>query len=91
MIAAMEGESVSAPCDSIRTPTPLPFPSEQFLQFLSDQPQAGKYFALGPRVIAVIDGAAYETVEGEVDAIPDRLDPSELGSQLLPAPATPSS
>ena len=49
---------------TLMTTTPLPFPSDIFLEFLNTQPEAGKYFALGLRVIVVIDGVAYETVEG---------------------------
>ncbi len=56
------------------TTTPLPFPSDEFLTFLTEQPEAAPYFGLGERVIVVIDGVAYETVEGEVETIPDRLD-----------------
>jgi hypothetical protein len=65
------------------TTTPLPFPSDLFLEFLTEQPDTGKYFALGPRVIVVIDGVAYETVEG---------DPAELSEpEPLPEPAQPES
>ncbi|MCB9079393.1 MAG: VWA domain-containing protein [Anaerolineaceae bacterium] len=58
---------------TLMTTTSLPFPSEEFLDFLTANPDAGQYFALGSNVIVVIDGAAYETVEGEVDEIPERL------------------
>jgi hypothetical protein len=59
--------------------TPLPFPSDLFLEFLAERPETGKYFALGPRVIVVIDGVAYETVEG---------DPADLSEpEPLPEPA----
>ncbi|MCB0197633.1 MAG: hypothetical protein KDJ65_37155, partial [Anaerolineae bacterium] len=57
--------------------TPLPFPSDAFLNFLTDNPDAGQYFALGSNVIVVIDGTAYETVEGEVDDVPERLEIDE--------------
>jgi PKD repeat protein len=40
----------------------LPFGSDAFFAFLSDHPQAGRYFAVGERVIVVVDGVAYETV-----------------------------
>jgi hypothetical protein len=42
--------------------TQLPFPSDLFLEFLNQHPEAGKFFALGPHVIVMIDGMAYETV-----------------------------
>ncbi len=59
---------------SLMRSTTLPFPSDLFLEFLIKHPAAGKYFALGPRVIVIIDGAAYETVEGEVGEIPEPID-----------------
>lgn len=48
------------------TPTALPFPSEQFFEFLNEHPETGKYFALGPQVIVILDGQAYETVPDDV-------------------------
>ncbi len=51
------------------TTTPLPFPSDLFLEFLGDHPAAGKYFALGERVIVVLDGVAYETFAGDTAEI----------------------
>ncbi|MEW5959160.1 MAG: VIT domain-containing protein, partial [Chloroflexota bacterium] len=64
------------------TPTALPFPSDLFLEFLVDHPDAGKYFALGERVIVVIDGVAYETVEGDPAALSE---PAPLPAPLAPA------
>jgi hypothetical protein len=66
------------------TSTRLPFPSDEFMQFLNDRPDAGKYFALGPRVIVVLDNLAYETIPGEAGRVPERLDPATAG--LKPAP-----
>lgn len=57
------------------TTTPLPFPSDLFLEFLGEHPEAGKYFALGSRVIVVLDGVAYETVEGDVEAAEAQVEP----------------
>jgi PKD repeat protein len=51
------------------TPTPLPFASDEFMEFLNQHPEAGKYFALGPQVIVVLDGLAYETTPAEVSEI----------------------
>ncbi len=68
------------------TPTALPFPSDEFFTFLTDNPAAGQYFALGPQVIVVIDGTAYETVEGEVEEIPDRLEPTASATEPQPEP-----
>jgi Ca-activated chloride channel family protein len=71
----------------LMTTTPLPFPSDEFLQFLIDHPNSGQYFALGPRVIVVIDGLAYETVAGETDVIPEPLNPTELAPSNFPQPS----
>jgi Ca-activated chloride channel family protein len=71
--------------------TELPFPSDHFFEFLTTYPEAGKYFALGSRVIVVVDGIAYETVEGEIDEVPPVLltlpAPSDI-SQPTPPPPT---
>ncbi len=65
----------------LMTTTQLPFPSDLFLEFLAGHPASGKYFALGPQVIVVLDGVAYETVPG---------DPAELSEPVsLPEPAQP--
>lgn len=76
---------------TVMTTTQLPFPSEAFLDFLTNTPDAGQYFALGSNVIVVIDGVAYETVEGEVDEIPERLDNSEAETkeEAIEAQASP--
>ncbi|HEX9926585.1 MAG TPA: VIT domain-containing protein [Anaerolineae bacterium] len=66
--------------------TELPFPSDRFLEFLNERPESGKYFALGPQVIVVIDGAAYETVEGEVDEAPEPLPQPDPAAPDEPAP-----
>ena len=50
------------------TTTQLPFPSDLFLEFLHEQPEAGKYFALGPQVVVVLDGVAYETIAGGAES-----------------------
>lgn len=47
---------------SVMQTTQLPFPSDLFLEFLNQHPEAGKFFALGPQVIVMIEGVAYETV-----------------------------
>jgi Ca-activated chloride channel family protein len=40
----------------------LPFGSTAFFEFLAEHPEAGRYLAVGERVIVVIEGVAYETV-----------------------------
>jgi Ca-activated chloride channel family protein len=44
------------------TTTQLAFGSDAFFELLTQHPEAGRYFALGERVIVVIEGTAYETV-----------------------------
>jgi Ca-activated chloride channel family protein len=44
------------------TTTRLVFGSPEFFDFLAQHPAAGRFFALGERVIVVLDGVAYETV-----------------------------
>jgi PKD repeat protein len=62
------------------TTTELPFPSDLFLEFLGDHPDMGKYFALGERVIVVLDGVAYETVPGDVAAIESEANTPQGGT-----------
>lgn len=80
----------------LMTTTPLPFPSDLFLEFLADHPGNGKYFALGPQVIVVLDGVAYETVVGdpaelsEPAPLPDPTQPEAEAEAATPAEATPA-
>jgi Ca-activated chloride channel family protein len=72
------------------TATQLPFPSDLFLEFLTGHPEAGKYFALGERVIVVIDGVAYETVEGDPAALSEPAPlPEPALSDMAAAESTP--
>ena len=66
------------------TTTTLPFPSDRFFEFLGQNPEAGKYFALGSRVIVIINGVAYETSEGEVGEISEAPQPTEPEAQAEP-------
>lgn len=74
------------------TTTVLPFPSDRFFEFLGKDPAAGKYFALGSQVIVVIDGVAYETVEGEIGQMPERLEPdqAEVEAEAAEMPSEPT-
>jgi len=47
--------------------TELAFGSAAYFQLLSQHPEWGKYFALGERVIVVLDGTAYEAVPARDD------------------------
>jgi len=50
------------------------FASPEFLAFLADHPDAAKFFAVGERVIVVLNGTAYETVPMDPDAPVDELE-----------------
>lgn len=65
------------------TPVQLIFGSDAFEDFLAQHPEAGRYFALGERVIVVIDGTAYEMIMPRAEqqpADPDSARASEDGS-----------
>jgi len=57
--------------------TRVGFGSDDYFRLLAARPEWGPVFALGPRVIVVLDGVAYETVEGAGDPL------------VLPPTATP--
>jgi Ca-activated chloride channel family protein len=65
----------------------LTFGSQEYFDLLAAHPEWGKYFALGARVIVVLDGVACETVEGEASASPSG-GPSQEGTPSPPT-ATP--
>jgi Ca-activated chloride channel family protein len=45
------------------------FGSDDYFELLAARPEWGRYFALGTRVIVILDGTAYEVVEGEGDPV----------------------
>lgn len=45
------------------------FGSDDYFNLLAARPEWGRYFALGSRVIVVLDGTAYEVVEGEGEPV----------------------
>lgn len=49
------------------------FGSEDYFKLMASRPEWGRYFALGTRLIVVLEGTAYEVIEGEGDplGIPD--------------------
>lgn len=47
------------------TSEPIPFLSDAYFALLTDHPDLGAYFALGERVIVVVDGTAYEVTASE--------------------------
>jgi len=49
--------------------TPVTFGSESYFALVGAHPEWGKYFAVGERVIVVLDGVAYEVVAQEVPPV----------------------
>ncbi|MFZ5918988.1 MAG: VIT domain-containing protein [Chloroflexota bacterium] len=62
--------------------------SDDYFELLAARPEWGRYFALGSRVIVVLEGAAYEVVEGEGEPIEMPTDPAAADT---PSPAGPGS
>jgi Ca-activated chloride channel family protein len=48
-----------------QTPEEVGFATDSYFTLLSAAPELGRYLALGPRVLVVYDGVAYQIVEGE--------------------------
>ncbi len=72
------------------TPQQVGFNSQSFYQLLDARPDLGQVFALGQRVIVVVDeGLVYEVVEGEGDEIspPPTLEPTAAVAQATPEPS----
>ena len=67
--------------DSMRA-KPITAGSEAFFELLREKPEAAKYFAVGERVIVVLDGAAYESRPSEPLAEPNGIQPRGIGSLL---------
>ena len=64
------------------------FGSDDYLKLLAARPEWGRYFALGTRVIVVLDGVAYEVTDS---AAPDQqVTPLPIPSPLPGATATPT-
>jgi len=51
------------------TTTKVSFGSDNYFELLAARPEWGKYFALGTHVIVVLEGTAYEVVEGEAPEV----------------------
>ena len=66
----------------------LPFGSEAFFDFLADHPEAGRYFAVGERVIVVVDGVAYETVPSGEEVPQSAPPPSSIEPTASDLPVT---
>jgi Ca-activated chloride channel family protein len=66
------------------------FGSQEFFDMLAAHPEWGKYFALGPHVIVVLEGQAYEMVEGEAAASAAPASGGSQGGEPSPPTATPA-
>lgn len=64
----------------------LSFGSAEFFELLAKHPQAGRYFALGERVIVVLDGQAYESTPAEPDLAAET--PPASDATALPVPTS---
>ena len=60
-----------------QTPQTVGFASDNYFDLLSAAPEVGEYLAVGPQVLFVHDGVAYEVVEGDGQA--ELLLPETIG------------
>ena len=69
------------------TPVKIGFGSDDYFELLAARPEWGRYFALGSRVVVVLDGTAYEVVKGEGDPveIPTSAAPADTPEPTRPA------
>lgn len=51
------------------TTTRISFGSDNYFELLAARPEWGKYFALGTHVIVVLEGTAYEVMEGDAPEV----------------------
>ncbi len=51
------------------TPLKIGFGSDDYFELLAAHPEWGRYFALGNRVIVVLEGTAYEVIEGGAEPL----------------------
>jgi hypothetical protein len=68
------------------TTTRISFGSDNYFELLTAQPEWGKYFALGTHVIVVLEGTAYEVVEGEAPEV--EVPPTTEPTPTQPAPVS---
>ncbi len=68
------------------------FGSDDYFELIASRPEWGRYFAQGTRVIVVLEGTAYEVVEGESDSvdIPPAETPEPKPTEPSDAKATPT-
>jgi hypothetical protein len=81
-----EGIWTDTTFDSDRMETvPVAFGSDDYFSLVTTRPEWGRYFALGSKLIVVLEGTAYQVQEG--DAAPLELPPAQPGASPTP-PAT---
>jgi Ca-activated chloride channel family protein len=73
------------------TPQKIGFGGEAYFDVLAARPEMGAYFALGDRVIVVVDETAYEVAETDSGSVslPPTSTPRPVVSRVTPAPFTP--
>ncbi len=76
----------------------VPFLSEDYFALAEARPELGEAFALGPRVIVLSEGVAYEVVDSEVAAPPVGIPPTRAPTEApssrptsAPSPSSPTS
>jgi Ca-activated chloride channel family protein len=67
------------------TTTKISFGSDNYFELLAARPEWGKYLALGTHVIVVLEGTAYEVVEGEAleVEVPPTIEPTPTRSAAV--------
>ena len=70
------------------TTTRISFGSDNYFELLAARPEWGKYFALGTHVIVVLEGTAYEVVEGDAPEVevPPATEPTPSRPAAAPTP-----
>jgi Ca-activated chloride channel family protein len=74
------------------TTTKIGFGSDNYFELLAARPEWGKYLALGTHVIVVLEGTAYEVVEGEAPEVevPPTTEPTPPRSAAVSTPTVAS-
>jgi Ca-activated chloride channel family protein len=74
------------------TTTAISFGSDNYFELLTARPEWGKYFALGTHVIVVLEGTAYEVVEGDAPEVevPPTREPTPPQPVSVSSPTTAS-
>jgi Ca-activated chloride channel family protein len=65
------------------------FASADYFALLAARPEWGKYFAVGDKVIVLLDGVAYRVAEGQFAAIAIPPTPTAVATGVTPQPSQP--